>query len=252
MDKDAELASENHSTTQDSLRGLKDLISGTREDLGDQLDQVQQTISSADASLREILQGDLAQLQNSLDSIARAQRIVDTARPEITIERNKAGQGSRAIFGTDTPQPQFDLTVLGNEAGLGAVASAGVHSPQTLQALLGNSRTPDLALALQALQTQSPNTNHESLQSILNNLSAERQRGITDIPSETISPTVPRTLEDADTTGTIGPISSVHEGTGPAPPEKRCLAFGQRPSAPFPAPTPPSLAGGSWVDGEGP
>jgi hypothetical protein len=184
MYKDAELASENHSTTQDSLRGLKDLISGTREDLEDQLDQVQQTISSADASLREILQGDLAQLQNSLDSIARAQRIADTARPEITIEHNKAGQGSRAIFGTDTPQPQFNLTVSGNEAGLGAVASAGVHSPQTLQALLGNSRTPDLALALQALQTQSPNTNHESLQSILNNLSVERQRGITGIPSQ--------------------------------------------------------------------
>ena len=74
-------------------------------DLEDQLDQVQQIISSADASLREILQGDLAQLQNSLDSIARAQRIADTARPEITIEHNQAGQGSRAIFGTDTPQP---------------------------------------------------------------------------------------------------------------------------------------------------
>ena len=211
--KDAELASENHSTTQDSLRGLKDLISGTREDLEDQLDQVQQTISSADASLREILQGDLAQLQNSLDSVARAQRIADTARPEITIEHNKAGQGSRAIFGTDTPQPQFNLTVLGNEAGLGAVASAGVHSPQTLQALLGNSRTPDLALALQALQTQSPNTNHESLQSILNNLSVERQRGITGIPSETISPTVPRALGDADKQGLLDSISSMHEGS---------------------------------------
>lgn len=151
------------------------MISGTREDLEDQLDQVQQTISSVDASLREILQGDLTQLQNSLDSIARAQRIADTARPKITIEHNQAGQGSRAIFGTDTLQPQFNLTVLGNEAGLGAVASAGVHSPQTLQVLLGNSRTPDLALALQALRTQSPNTSHESLQSILNNLSAERQ-----------------------------------------------------------------------------
>lgn len=251
MYKDAELASENHSTTQDSLRGLKDLISGTREDLEDQLDQVQQTISSADASLREILQGDLAQLQNSLDSIARAQRIADTARPEIIIEHNKAGQGSRAIFGTDTPQPQFNLTVLGNEAGLGAVASAGVHSPQTLQALLGNPQTPDLALALQALQTQSPNTNHESLQSILNGLSAERQRGITGIPSETISPTVPRTLKDADQQGLLDSISSVHEGIGSESSEKRCLAFGQRPSASSPAPTSSSLAGGHWVDEEG-
>ena len=112
---------------------------------------MQQTISSAHASLREILLGDLGQLQNSLDSIARAQQIADTVRPEITIKHNQAGQGSRAIFGTDTPQPQFNLTVLGNEAGLGAVASAGVHSPQALQALLGNSRILDLALALQVL-----------------------------------------------------------------------------------------------------
>lgn len=39
---------------------------------------------------------------------------------------------------------------------------------------------------------------------------------------------------------------------GSASSEKQCLAFGQRPSASFPAPTSSSLAGGSWVDGEGP
>jgi len=39
---------------------------------------------------------------------------------------------------------------------------------------------------------------------------------------------------------------------GSASSEKRCLAFGQQPSASFPAPTSSSLAGGSWVDGEDP
>jgi flagellar biosynthesis chaperone FliJ len=57
---------------QDSLRDLKDLISGTKEDLEDQLDQVRRAINTADASLREILQGDLARLQSGLDSITQA------------------------------------------------------------------------------------------------------------------------------------------------------------------------------------
>jgi hypothetical protein len=199
------------------LSNLKDLISGTKEDLEDQLDQVRQAIGTADAPVRKILQDDLARLQNSLDSVARAQRIADTARPEVTIEGNEAGQYARAIFGTDTPQPQFNLRVSENRAELGASMSAGVHSPQTLQALVGKSQTPDLALAIQALQTQSPNTNHEYLLSILNGLSMERQRGIIDLPSETIPPTVPRILEDVDTIRTVGPgrlTSSMHEGIG--------------------------------------
>lgn len=171
---------QDHSTTQDSLRDLKDKISGTKEDLEDQLDQVQQTISAADASLREILQDDQARLQSSLDSIAQAQKVMENSYPKIVIEHNRADQGGRAIFGTDTSQPRFSLTVADNEAGIGAVVGAGVHSPETLQTLLGNSRTPDLALALQALQTQSRSTGDNAIQSVLRTLSTEADQDLTD------------------------------------------------------------------------
>jgi hypothetical protein len=178
--------SQDNSFTQESLGELKDLISGIKEDLDDQLDQVQQSIKTVDSSLREILQEDQARLQSSISSITRAQQVADAIKPQIIIERNEAGKGSRAIFGTDTSQPQFNLTVANNKAGLGAVVSAGVHSPQTLQALLANSRSPDLALALQALQTQSRSANTEGLQSVLNHLATEHHQGLTDVPQPTI------------------------------------------------------------------
>jgi hypothetical protein len=168
--------SQDHSATQESLGDLKDLISGTKEDLEDQLDTVRQTISAADASLREVLEEDQARLQSCLDSIVRTQRIAETTRPQVTIEDNRAGEGSRAIFGTDTSQPVFNLTVARNEVAVGAVSSAGVHSAQTMQALLQHSRTPDLALALQALQTQTPNVRGEAVQTVLNDISAKRNQ----------------------------------------------------------------------------
>ena len=55
-------------------------------------------------------------------------------------------------------QPQFDLIVSENEAELDTVMNAGIHSSETLQALLGTSCTPELALVLQALQTQPRST----------------------------------------------------------------------------------------------
>ncbi|BCR85775.1 uncharacterized protein ACHE_21233S [Aspergillus chevalieri] len=174
-------------STQDSLDNLKDSIQGTKEDLEDQLNQVRETIGSADASSRETLQADQARLQRSLDTLEQAQRVADTTHPEVIIKSNRADQGSRAIFGTDTSQPQFSLNVTDNEAGLGAVVSAGVHTPQTLQALLRDSRTPDLALALQALQTQPQNTNAPVLRSVLHNLSVG--------PSEATHSTNPRISE---------------------------------------------------------
>jgi hypothetical protein len=204
-----------HSITQDSLNDLKNSIRGTKEDLEDQLDQVRQAISTAGASLREMLQVDQARLQTSLDSLAQAQRVADTTDLKVVLERNRAGQGSRAIFGTDTSQPQFSLTVSENEAELGAVMAAGVHSPETLQALLRDSRTPDLALALQALQTQSQRTNTTALQSILNTLSAERKKGPTDPPLEASLHPSSRISEHADTPGIVPlpkqSISSMHE-----------------------------------------
>ena len=211
---EAHSVSQVHSITQDSLNDLKNSIRGTKEDLEDQLDQVRQAISTADASLREMLQVDQTRLQTSLDSLARAQRVADTTDPKVVLERNRAGQGSRAIFGTDTSQPQFSLTVSDNEAELGAVMAAGVHSPETLQALLRDSRTPDLALTLQVLQTQSHRANATALQSILNNLSAERQKGLTDPPLEASLRPSPRISEHADTSGILPlpeqPISSMH------------------------------------------
>lgn len=162
---------------------MRDLISGTKEDLEDQLDVVHQNIISADASLRKVFEEDQARLQSCLDSLAQAQQIADTPRPELIIEDNRAGQGSRAIFGTDTSQPGFSLTVARNEVGVGAVSSVGVHSPQTLQALLQHSRTPDLALALQALQTQSTNVRNEALNTFLISISAERNQEAPHVPT---------------------------------------------------------------------
>ena len=184
MYTEADFTRQGHSSTQDSLEGLKISISGTKEDLEEQLDQVRQTLSTAEASLRQVLQDDQARLQSSLNSLAQAQRIADSIQPDIIIERNRAGQGSRAIFGTDTLQPQFNLTVSDNEAQQNAVMGAGVHSSQTLQTLLRHSRTADLALAVQALQTQTRSTNANVLQSVMDYLSTESSQGFLDYSSE--------------------------------------------------------------------
>jgi hypothetical protein len=200
------------------LNQLKDAIEGTKEDLEDQLGQVRQAITTTEASLRDMLQLDQARLQRSLDSLAQAQRIIDHSQPQIVLERNKAGQGSRALFGTDTSQPRFSLTVLDNEAQVGAVMAAGVHSPQTLQALLGESRTADLALVLQALQTQTPSTISTTLQAHLKNTSAADRQGLTDRPSTTnISPSL-RISEQQDTPKIVEiPVqsaSTIHKDDG--------------------------------------
>ncbi|KAL8696241.1 MAG: hypothetical protein Q9201_007758 [Fulgogasparrea decipioides] len=180
---------QDHSSTQDLLEELNNSINGTKEDLEDQLAQVQQTVSTAEASLREVLQDDQARLQSSLNSLAQAQRITDGIHPSIVIQRNRADQGSRAIFGTDT-------SLSDNKARSNAVMGSGVYTPQTLQALLGISRTADLALAVQALQTQTQSTDVSALQSIANQLSAERNMGT----SSRANP--PLRLMDSDHTNT--------------------------------------------------
>ena len=53
-----------------------------------------------------------------------------------------------------------------NEFGLGAAGSIGVHSVEMLQALLRDSRTPQLTLAFQALQTQVQSTHNTALQTL--------------------------------------------------------------------------------------
>lgn len=149
----------------------------------DQLDQVRHAISGAGASLRDLLQADQAQLQSGLESLAQAQRVAETTQSQVVITRNLGGQESRTLFGTDTSRPQFHLTVLDNEAQLGAVMAAGVHSPETLQALLRGSRTADLVPVLQALQNQPQSTSGATLQSILNGVATGRTQGFTDGPS---------------------------------------------------------------------
>ena len=194
MQAEAYFTRQSHSSTQDSLEELKSSISGTKEDLEDQLDQVRQNINTAETSLRGILQVDQARLQGSLDSLVQAHRIADDIHPKVVIEHNRAGQGSRAIFGTDTSQPQFSLTVSDNEAQRNAVMGAGVHTPQTLQTLLGDSRTADLARAVQA-----QNTDANALQSIVNNLSAERSQRLRDTSPES---NLPLSLMNSEHTNT--------------------------------------------------
>lgn len=128
---ESDFTRQDHSSIQDSLEGLKDSISGTKEDLEDQLAQVQRTINTAEALLREVLQDDQARLQSCLNSLTQAQKIADGIHPSIVVQRNRADQGSRAIFGTDTSQPQFSLTVSDNEAQPHAVMGSGVYTPDT-------------------------------------------------------------------------------------------------------------------------
>ena len=160
------------------MERLKELIGGTKEDLEDQLAQVQRHIETAEASLRAVLQDDQTRLQDCLNSLAQAQQTANSVRPSISIQNNQAGQAGRTIFGTDTSQPQFNLTVSGNQAQQGAVMGSGVYTPQTLQALLGTSRTADLALAVQASQTQTQSTNVSALRSIASQFPTQRDKGI--------------------------------------------------------------------------
>ncbi|OJJ43209.1 hypothetical protein ASPZODRAFT_169523 [Penicilliopsis zonata CBS 506.65] len=163
---------ENISRTQSDMTDLNDSITGTKEDIQDQLDDIQRKISTSDESIRAVLQQDREHLQQSLDSLAQAQRIANAAPPNIVIESNRVDTGGCAIFGTDTPQPQFVLNVSKNEAGAGATMSAGVHSPETLRGLLENSQAK---VTLQALQNQSHHANSEQLQPILRYMAAQNK-----------------------------------------------------------------------------
>jgi len=156
-----------HSITKDALDSLKRLIKETKEDLEDQLVDVHEAIATADASQKQVLDEDKASLQRSLNTLEWAQQLAETTQPKIVIERNEAGQSAHLLAGTDTSNPQFSLSVVENKAGLGAMMAAGVHTPETLGALMANSQTSNLALALGALQThescseRSPSGLHE-------------------------------------------------------------------------------------------
>lgn len=70
---------------------------------------------------------------------AQRRAFLAPAIPTIVVQNNRVGQGARAIFGTDTSQPRFNLSVSGNEVGPDSTMAAGVFSAETIQALLGNS-----------------------------------------------------------------------------------------------------------------
>ena len=155
MYTDADTTSQDHTTAQDALTALKESIQGTKEDLEDQLDRVHSALATEGDAWRDALQADLAHLQTSLDSLAEAQQLADVARPEVVVERNRGEAQSRTLFGTDTSQPQFKLTVSDNEAGGGAVMGAGVLSREAIQALLGPSRAAEIVVAVQNLPSRS-------------------------------------------------------------------------------------------------
>ncbi|KAJ6088412.1 hypothetical protein N7486_009673 [Penicillium sp. IBT 16267x] len=180
-----------HSITQSSLYDLQNTICGVKDDLEDQLDRVKDTISAADASIRDILQVDQALLQRSLESLERAQLVADTAHPQVTISKNRSDEHSRAIFGTDTSQPKFDLNVSENEVGVNATAAAGVHTPQTLQTLLGGDKTANFPL--QILRNELKSTNQSGIQSIQQILQSRLSEnanptGLIEAPPQSVDP----------------------------------------------------------------
>ena len=148
------------------LDELKDSIEATKEDLEVQLSRIEQAISSAKPSARDLLT-DRAHLKSCLDSLAKAQRVAENTKAQVLIERNRVGEGGRGLFGADMFQPGFSLTVSDNEAQRGAVMAAGVHSPEVLQTLLKGTPAADIMHVAQALQTQPPNINMDMLQSFL-------------------------------------------------------------------------------------
>lgn len=96
-------------------------------------------IITANGSARQILQEDQTRLQESLARLAEYEGAAQIILPTVIIEGNQASTGARAIFGTDTSQPRFNLTVSHNTAGPNSVTSSGVYTPETLQTLLGYS-----------------------------------------------------------------------------------------------------------------
>lgn len=111
----------------------------TREELEDQLDQLQAQIHAAGGSIQASLEAEQTQIQACLKSLEEAQ----AARKHIAhvnVSHNEAtGSNARLIAGTDTARPNFNLTVTHNRAADGASMAAGVHSAEVLKALLQHS-----------------------------------------------------------------------------------------------------------------
>ncbi|KAF3010003.1 hypothetical protein E8E13_011396 [Curvularia kusanoi] len=166
---------QDHSVTQEALSDLSDKISVAQKSVEDQLNDVK-ILCAEDASLRKVLEGDLARLQSSLDSLAQAQKIADTTQAGIIVEDNHNDPGGVAIWGTDTPQPNFKLTVARNTNGFGALSSAGVHSPEVIDKLFQQHQRPDPALMMEALRNNSSRMHGQALHSVINVMSVEQNQ----------------------------------------------------------------------------
>ena len=129
------------------------------------MSRIEQAIGSAEKSVYDLL-ADQAHLKSCLNILAEAQRVAENTKPQVVVERNRVGEGGRALFGADTFQPGFSLTVPDNEAQRNARMAAGIHSSEVLQTLLTGLPAADIMNVAQALQTQPPNVNMDMLQSL--------------------------------------------------------------------------------------
>lgn len=146
----------NQRVVQTSLEELEKTAGRTKEELEDQLHQLQQQIGALDLSLHRTLEDDRAQIEACLRSLEEAQKTRAT-RARVHVAQNIAsGQNTRLIAGTDMEQPTVDLSVIENRAEGGASMAAGVHSPETLRLLLQqSSSSADARLLFNAMQTHS-------------------------------------------------------------------------------------------------
>ena len=167
--KKTNLSSHGHIITQKSLDKLKDSIEATKENLEAQLSRIEQAIGSAEKSVYDLL-ADQAHLKSCLNILAEAQRVAENTKPQVVVERNRVGEGGRALFGAD-------------EAQRNARMAAGIHSSEVLQTLLRGSPAADVMNVAQALQTQPPNVNMDMLQSLQAGRSTGHIQRAVDSPS---------------------------------------------------------------------
>lgn len=190
--------------TQNSLDEITKLIDRTREELEDQLDQVQERITAAEGSLRAILEAEHQQIQLCLKSLRESQTSREK-NAKITITNNTAtGANSRMIAGTDTAQPTFDLSVTHNRADAGASMAAGVHSSEVLKALLQQSSAPASVVSIvQSMQMGNFNPASSDVQELLQRQASPR--------TETTVASTRRIEEVHQSADGIAPASSMLE-----------------------------------------
>jgi len=111
---------------------------------------------TAEGSLQAMLEADRAHMQSCLKSLEEAQAVRESKACIIVSENTASGTNTRLIAGTDTVQPNFQLSVTHNRAEEGASMAAGVHSAEVLKALLQQSAAPTPVVSVvQMMQTGS-------------------------------------------------------------------------------------------------